>query len=170
MKTDSRRGIGFYLKHALPFVADQIKVWKIRHFHSHVEYRKRLRVGKNSGWNWGTWINAQGGVEIGSNVIIGPGCMIHSANHKFERVDTPIRLQGYTEEPVRIEDDCWLGASVTVVPGVTIGKGSVIGAGSVVTKDVPPYSVAIGNPARVIRSRKPSKQDSSELDEKSLTK
>lgn len=159
MKTDNGRGIGFYLKHALPFVADKIKVCRIRHFHSRVEYRKRLRVGKNSGWNWGTWINAQGGVDIGSDVMIGPGCIIHSANHRFERVDTPIRLQGYTKASVKIEDDCWLGAHVIVLPGVTIGRGSVIGAGSVVTKDIPPYSVVAGNPARVIRSRKPNTKE-----------
>jgi acetyltransferase-like isoleucine patch superfamily enzyme len=158
MARDERR-LGFYLKHALPYVADKIKVYVIRCFFSRVEYRKNLRIGKNSGWNWGTWINAQGGVEVGSNVLIGPGCIIHSANHKFDRADIPIRMQGYIKAQVRIEDDCWLGANVIVLPGVTIGKGSVIGAGSVVTENIPPYSVAVGNPAKVIRSRKTSETD-----------
>jgi len=157
--TKDERGLGFYLKHALPYVLDKIKAWKIRHFHSRVEYRRNLRVGENSGWNWGTWINAQGGVEIGSNVLIGPGCVIHSANHNYGRTDVPIRLQGYIKAPVRIDDDCWLGANVIVLPGVKIGKGSVVGAGSVVTHDIPPYSVVAGNPAKVLKSRKPAKQD-----------
>lgn len=146
--------------HALPFAADRIRLWRIRHFHSHVEYRRRLRVGKNSGWNWGTWINAQGGVIIGSDVLIGPECIIHSANHRFDRTDIPIRSQGYEKATVVIEDDCWLGANVTVLPGVRIGKGSVVGAGSVITHDIPPYSVAVGNPARVLKSRKPTTQGS----------
>lgn len=152
--TRDERGLGFYLKHALPYVADKIEATMIRYFYSRVEYRRNLKIGKNSGWNWGTWINAYGGVEIGSNVIMGPGCIIHSANHKFDRTDIPIRLRGYIKAQVRIEDDCWLGANVIVLPGVTIGKGSVIGAGSVVTESIPPYSVAVGNPAKVVRSRK----------------
>lgn len=136
--TEDERSLGFYLKHALPYVADKIKLWKIRYLYSHVEYRRNLRIGRNSGWNWGTWINAQGGVEIASNVMIGRRCIIHSANHKFDRTDVPIRSQGFIKAPVRIDDDCWLGANVIVLPEVTIGKGSVVGAGSVVTHDVPP--------------------------------
>ncbi|MCX7595635.1 MAG: acyltransferase, partial [Fischerella sp.] len=61
--------------------------------------------------------------------------------------------QGVTCKGIIIEDDCWLGHGVTVLDGVTIGKGSVIGAGAVVTKDIPPYSVAVGIPAKVVKSR-----------------
>jgi acetyltransferase-like isoleucine patch superfamily enzyme len=57
-------------------------------------------------------------------------------------------------KPVIVDDDVWLGYNVTVLPGVTIGKGSVIGAGSVVTKNIPPYSIAVGNPCKVIGQRK----------------
>ena len=65
-----------------------------------------------------------------------------------------MRLQGYAEAiPVVIEDDVWVGARVIVLPGIRIGKGSVIGAGAIVTKDVPPFSICVGNPARIIRSR-----------------
>jgi acetyltransferase-like isoleucine patch superfamily enzyme len=144
-----------YVKEALPFAVEKIDGWMIKYLYSHVEHRKNLQVGKNSKWNRGTWINAMGGVQIGSNVIIGPYCIIQTGNHRFDDISKPIRLQGYVKNPVRIDDDCWLGASVIVLPGVTIGKGSVIGAGSIVTKDIPPYSVAVGNPAQVIRSRKP---------------
>lgn len=135
------------------YVSGKIKVWAIMHIFSRVEYRGNLRVGRNSTWNWGCWINALGGIQIGSNVIIGPYCIIHSANHRFDDVDKPITNQGYEKASVKIDDNCWLAANVIVLPGVTVGKGCVIGAGSVVTKDIPPYSVAVGNPAKVIRSR-----------------
>lgn len=68
-------------------------------------------------------------------------------------MELPIREQGVTREGIIIEDDCWLGSGVKVLDGVTIGKGCVIGANSVVTKDIPPYSVAVGAPARVIKKR-----------------
>jgi acetyltransferase-like isoleucine patch superfamily enzyme len=128
-------------------------IWSNMHLHSKVTYRENLKLGKNSAWNYGCWINAMGKITIGNNVIIGPYCVIHSGNHRFDRLDIPIRLQGYEKSQVIIEDDCWLGANVIVLSGVTIGKGSVIGAGSVVTKDIPRFSVVAGNPARVIKNR-----------------
>jgi acetyltransferase-like isoleucine patch superfamily enzyme len=79
--------------------------------------------------------------------------------HKVWRDEShpiPIKItaiKGVTRQGIVIEDDCWLGHGVTVLDGVTIGKGSVIGAGSVVNKDIPPYSVAVGAPVRVIKSR-----------------
>ena len=93
------------------------------------------------------------------NIRIGKGCLIaaHSGlfanNHKFTDPTQYIAKQGITRKGIVIEDDCWLGHNVTVTDGVTIGKGSVIGAGSVVTKDIPPYSIAVGTPAKVIKSR-----------------
>ena len=93
------------------------------------------------------------------NIKIGKGCLIaaHSGlfanNHKFSDPIQYIAKQGITRKGIVIEDDCWLGHGVTVTDGVTIGKGCVIGAGSVVTKDIPPYSVAIGTPAKVVKSR-----------------
>lgn len=148
-----RRTANYIISYPLNYVRGRITTWALMNLFSRIEYRRNLRIGKNSAWNWGCWINALGGIEIGSNVIIGPYCIIHSANHTFDDIARPIILQGYEKKPVRIGDDCWLGANVIVLPGVTIGRGSIIGAGSVVTKDIPPYSVAVGNPAKVIRSR-----------------
>ena len=113
-----------------------------------------LFIGNNVGINRDVWINAGGRVEIGDDVIIGPKVIIHSANHKFDLLDIPIRLQGWVKAPVVIEEDVWIAGGVIILPGVRIGKGSVIGAGAVVTKDVPPYSIAIGVPAVVRGSRK----------------
>lgn len=96
-----------------------------------------------------------GPVHIGSEVNLAQGVVVSGLNHRFADAQTPIARQGVDTALTVIEDDVWIGANAVVVPGVHIGRHSVIGAGSVVTKDVPPYSVAVGNPARVIRSTKP---------------
>lgn len=136
------------------FVPPRLKAYLNMRVFSRIEHPENLYIGKNVGWNYGCWINAHGGVIIGDNTVLGPYCVIHSANHKFGKVDVPICRQGHVLKPVFIGEDCWLGAHVTVVPGTIIEKGCVIGAGSVVTKHIPPYSVAVGNPARVIKKRK----------------
>ncbi|WP_165009328.1 acyltransferase [Neisseria yangbaofengii] len=88
------------------------------------------------------------GLGIGNNVMMGPECLFYSHSHKFDKATK--KFSGYTDtNPIVIEDDVWIGRRVIIMGGVTIGKGSVIGAGAVVTKSVPPYSLAAGNPAVV---------------------
>lgn len=101
-------------------------------------------------------MGAGGGIEIGNHVQMGPMVSIHAENHHFEDPDKRIDEQGVWHQGVIIEDDCWIGAKAIILDGVTIGRGSVIGAGAVVTRSVPPYSVAVGNPARVIKRRRES--------------
>lgn len=113
-----------------------------------------LTVGNNVSMNDEVWINASGGVEIGNNVLIGPKTVIHSANHRYEDPHVPIRFQGHIHKKVVIEDDVWIGGGVIILPGVRIGRGSIVGAGSVVTKDVAPYTVVVGVPARRIKERR----------------
>ena len=98
--------------------------------------------------------NPSGLISIGNNSRIAPKCMLIAANHVFSDPDKPICKQGMAPEPIIVEDDVWIGGGVHINAGVTIGKGSVIGAGAVVTKDIPPYSVAAGVPAKVIKSRR----------------
>jgi acetyltransferase-like isoleucine patch superfamily enzyme len=94
-----------------------------------------------------------GGLEIGNDVRIAAHVRIVPMNHIYEDPKTVIHLQEIRCLGIKIEDDVWLGAGCTVLDGVTIGKGSVIGAGAVVTKDIPPYSIAVGVPAKVIKKR-----------------
>lgn len=91
---------------------------------------------------------------IGSYVMIAPNVAILGASHKFDSIEVPMILQGVDKviSPI-IEDDVWIGRNVVIMPGVKIGKGSIIGAGAVVTKDVNPYSIMGGIPAKVIKSR-----------------
>lgn len=111
-----------------------------------------ISIGDNSGIGLDAFIS--GPLVIGSNVIMGPNCTFLSINRITDRTDTTILGQGYkpAEAPV-IEDDVWLGANVTVLPGRRIGRGSIVAAGAVVSSDVAPYAVVAGNPARVIKMR-----------------
>lgn len=99
-------------------------------------------------------IGCNEGVRIGKNVLIAENVTIRDTDHNFSDPNTPIKDQGITTKPVVIDDDVWIGYGVVVTKGVTVGKGSIVGANSVVTKDIPPYSIAVGVPARVIRERK----------------
>lgn len=108
---------------------------------------EKLRVGDHVGIHSFTHIFASGGVTIGSDVYISAGCSIASIGHSIE-LET--RYTGI-EKPVFIEDHVWLGTGAIILPGVTIGRGAVVGAGSVVTRNIPPMTVSVGAPARVIR-------------------
>lgn len=113
---------------------------------------RKISIGDNSAI--GVDARLYGAVTIGDNVLMGPDTMMFTSGHSFERVDIPICQQGLTEErPITIGNDVWIGARVIILPGVHVGNGVVIGAGSVVTKDIPDYVVAAGNPARIIRHR-----------------
>jgi acetyltransferase-like isoleucine patch superfamily enzyme len=109
----------------------------------------------------GTCIAGPGNIKIGANCLIAAQSGIFANNHNFIDLELPIREQGVTRQGIVIEDDCWLGAGVKVLDGVTIGKGSVIGAGSIVTKNIPPFSIAVGVPARVIKKREGKNLDKS---------
>lgn len=95
----------------------------------------------------------RGNVIIKDRVLIGPNCLIVGGNHNISSRNTMITDSGVTNLGIIIESNVWLGGNVSVVDGVTIGEGSVIGAGAVVTKNIPPYSIAVGNPAKVIKTR-----------------
>ena len=99
-------------------------------------------------------------ITIGNGVRIAPHVVVFASNHSFADTDIPIFKQSVKTAPITIEDDVWIATQVTIVAGVRIGRGSVIGAGAVVTKDIPPWSVAVGVPARVIKTRKASSEPS----------
>ena len=96
-----------------------------------------------------------GPVTIGNDVRLAQNITLSGLNHNYEDVSLPIHVQGVSTAPIVVEDDCWIGANVVAVAGVTIGKHSIVAAGSIVTKNIPPYSVAVGNPARVIKTYNP---------------
>lgn len=95
----------------------------------------------------------RGEVTVGNNVIFGPGVSLFSENHNFDDVTKFINEQGVSRKGITIEDGVWLASGARVLAGVTIGKNSVVAAGAVVTKDVPPYSIVGGIPAKIIKNR-----------------
>jgi len=109
----------------------------------------RCLIGKGSG------IVGHERIEIGDDVFTGHQVYITDANHGYEDPDLPIGRQFAPPRPVRIGSGSWLGHGSIVLPGVTIGEHVVVGAGSVVTDDLPDFTVAVGNPARVVRATSP---------------
>jgi len=113
----------------------------------------RVRIGEGTFLNVGVMVAALELVEIGAHCMLANNCFVTDADHRVEDADKPITWQGFSSKgPTRIGDNTWLGANVVVTSGVTIGERCVIGANSVVTRDVPPFSVAAGAPAKVLRA------------------
>ena len=112
-----------------------------------------ISIGDNSGIGQGAFIVAFDLVEIGDNVMTGPQLMIYTTNHGTE-CSKPMIQQPVRSAPVKIGNDVWIGARVTILSGVTIGEGAVVAAGAVVTRNVAPYTVVGGVPARKIRDRR----------------
>ena len=114
------------------------------------DYGKNLFLGSNITINYNVTILDIRKVTIGDYTMIGPGTLISTVGHTLSPKGR--RSHASFAKPINIESDVWIGGNVVILPGITIGRGSVIGAGSVVTKDIPPFSVAVGSPARVIKT------------------
>ncbi|MDE5790841.1 MAG: sugar O-acetyltransferase [Muribaculaceae bacterium] len=127
-------GCGFHFQVNQPFRCD---------------YGSNIYIGESFFANFNLTILDEAEVRIGDNVFIGPNVSIYTACHPLD-AETRNRLVEWAE-PVIIGDNVWIGGSVTILPGVTIGDNVVIGAGSVVAKDIPSNTVAVGNPAKIIK-------------------
>ena len=113
-----------------------------------VEIGSSSSIAQNSSLSGGT-----AGIYIGNFVMIAPGCVVVAFDHGFQSLDIPMVKQPNVEAPVYIDDDVWIASNCTITKGVKIGKGSIVGANSVVTKNIPPYSIVGGVPAKIIKSR-----------------
>jgi acetyltransferase-like isoleucine patch superfamily enzyme len=112
----------------------------------------RIEIGSGSFLNLGVMVAAAELVTIGEHCMFANGCFITDAEHRFNDPELPVPWQGFTAKgPTRIGANAWCGANVVITGGVTVGERTVIGANSVVTTDIPPFSVAAGAPARVLR-------------------
>jgi acetyltransferase-like isoleucine patch superfamily enzyme len=113
----------------------------------------RIKIGAGTSLNMGVMVAAAELVEIGEYCMFANGCFITDSNHRFDDPDKPVPWQGFTSKgPTRVGDNVWCGANVVIGSGVTVGERCVIGANSVVTHDLPPFSIAAGAPAEVIRT------------------
>lgn len=125
------------------------------------DFGKNISIGERFFANTNMVVLDEARVTFGDDVFVGPNCSFYCAEHPL---DAEQRNKGYeTAYPITIGNSVWLGGNVTVLSGVTIGNNCVVGAGSVVVKDIPPYSVAVGNPCRVIRRLNPCEDVSSSV-------
>jgi acetyltransferase-like isoleucine patch superfamily enzyme len=113
----------------------------------------RIRIGAGSFLNLGVMVASMNLVEIGDHCMFANGCFISDGSHRFDDPDMPVPWQGFTTKgPTRVGNNVWCGANVVITTGVTVGERCVIGANSVVTQSLPPFSIAAGAPARVLRT------------------
>ncbi|MCM1437888.1 MAG: acyltransferase [Roseburia sp.] len=118
-----------------------------------INFPENVTIGDNIIINRNVLITARSKISLGNNVLIGSNVVINDSNHVFKDREAPITKQGHVADPIVIEDDVWLASNSVILRGVHIGKGAVVAAGSVVTKDVEPYTVVAGIPARKIKNR-----------------
>lgn len=111
----------------------------------------RMYIGARSLVGRDSMISVGGRLEIGEFCLFAPRVYISDADHVYDNIMVPYAEQGATAGQVILEENCWLGINTSISGNLTIGRGSVIGANSVVTKDIPPFSVAVGSPAKVIK-------------------
>ncbi len=114
--------------------------------HSHITIGRRSLIGESC------ILRGQGGITIGDDVYLGTLVQILAVNHVFHDTTRPISMQGITAQGISIGDGSWIGSGAIILDGVRIGRNVVVGAGAVVTRDIPDYCIAVGNPARVIRN------------------
>jgi maltose O-acetyltransferase len=114
----------------------------------HCDLGFNIKLGKNVLINYDCILLDTGEISIGDNTLIGPGTKIVTANHPHDAEKR--RDWSVSCDPIKIEEDVWIGAGAIILPGITVGARSIVGAGSVVTKDVSPDTVVAGNPARAI--------------------
>ncbi len=147
---------GVYL-HACPqgiFIGDETFVMHGSELHVY-NFRdlpdSGIWVGRNCFLGEFCLIRGQGGVHIGDSVLIAPRVQMLAVNHLFDDPSRPVIRQGIIARGIVVEDGAWIGAGAILLDGVRVGKGAVVGAGAVVTRDVPPHTLALGVPARVVR-------------------
>jgi maltose O-acetyltransferase len=116
----------------------------------HCDYGYNIRLGRNCFINYNCVFLDCAAIEIGDDLQMAPAVQLYTATHPLDRAQ---RAAGWEmAKPIRIGNGVWIGGGAIVLPGVTIGDGCVVGAGAVVTRDLPPGSLAVGNPARIVRS------------------
>lgn len=135
--------IRYYLvKNIVDEMGDTVFIGKGAIIQKGVKLKNKSHIGNNS--------ELRSGTIIESNNLMGPECKFYTSNHKYDK--KKLRVEGMTKiSPILIKSDSWIGARCIILSGVTVGKGSIVGAGSVVTKDVPDYHLAAGNPAKIIK-------------------
>ena len=155
-KTNGKFKIG---KHVNILGFENIEIGKNVYFADYTQIfahdKGMIKIGDNFGINYNSQLGASfGKIVIGDDCAIASNCVLRASNHNFEDINIPFRNQGHTYGEIILEDDVWIASNCVVTAKTKIGRSSIIGAGSVVTKNVEPYSVMGGVPAKLIKKRK----------------
>ncbi len=134
-------------------LGDNISIMKNSYIYAHDG--GELTIGDNFTLNSNSQLGASfGKIIIGNDCAIAPNCLLRASNHRFDNPDIPFRKQGHTYGEIILEDDIWIASNSVITADTKIGRGSIIGAGSIVTKNIEPFSIVGGVPAKLIRKRK----------------
>lgn len=114
---------------------------------------KGIRIGNNVGLGTHGYFGGAGGIEIGNDTIFGNYVSLHSENHNYSDLNLPIRLQGVNRKGIKIGNNCWIGAKVTILDGTVLGSGCIVAAGAVVRGVFPDNVVIGGVPAKILKMR-----------------
>jgi len=134
-------------------ISDNVIIMQNSYLYAHDN--GNLYIGKNFSINTNSQLGAASGkIYIADDCSIGPNCVLRASNHNFDNPNVPFNKQGHTYGEIIIEDDVWIASNCVITANTRIGKSSIVGAGSVVTKDIEPYSIVGGVPAKLIRKRK----------------
>lgn len=114
---------------------------------------RNVKIGSDVTINVGCRLDGNGGLDIGDFSMLGTNVTVLTAGHKFDNVNLPMKSQGNWTKKTKIGCDVWLGNNAVIMPGVVLGDGAIVGANSVVTKDVKPFNIVAGSPAKVIKIR-----------------
>ncbi len=117
-----------------------------------ISFSSKVSIGNSS--SIGDYAHIHGKLQIGNNVMIAPHCAFIASDHVISDLNTPMNCQGTIDGSITVSDGCWIGYGSTILNNVSIGEGAVVAAGAVVTKDVPPFAIVGGVPAKIIRYRK----------------
>lgn len=136
----------------------QAQIGKRTNIHATAVFRqgRNIIIGEDCLINHNNVLQAGKGeakIKIGNYVHTGPNVMMFAYNHGFYSTEIPTKEQDYFDADIIIDDDVWIGAGSIILAGVHIGKGAIIGAGSVVSRDIPEYAIAVGAPAKVVKTR-----------------
>lgn len=151
------------LPNAGPFSRFRVWYWRKRGYSfsktcylaRNVYFVGKVSIGDGSSISNNCFLNgSKAGISIGKKVMIAPNCVLVAFGHGFRNLEIPMIDQPYEDAPVVIDDDVWIAANCTITKGVILGKGCIVGANSVVTKDVEPFTIVGGVPAKVIGTRK----------------
>jgi maltose O-acetyltransferase len=135
-----------YLKSKLKYCGDSVSF----QFPLHIDQPESVEIGNHVSFAAFVHIWGNGGVKIGNRVMIGSHVAITSITHDYLEADM---YSTVISKPVIISDGVWIGSHAVIMPGITVGEGAVVGAGCVVTKDVPPYTIVVGVPSRILNKR-----------------